>query len=400
MDIVHKRNLVSKRISFVFSLFLLFALNVTAQEGDATKGKDLFNTNCAACHTLETKLIGPPLGGVADKRAKEWIYQFVKNSQEFIKIDADAKAVFDENNQIPMTLFPQLSNEDIDNIIAYTSVGDTVVETVTEAVATTENTQDSSNTYQKLEPTNSNWWWQPIVLLVFVGIIYFLAKKKQNFAAIFFTIIALFSTAYFLFNYLFQIGVDTGYKPIQPIEFSHKVHAGDNGIDCEYCHASAKHSKTSGIPSSNVCMNCHKSINEYKGETFGGKDKAFFDGEIAKVHAAAGWEPSKFAYTSEGKGVEWTRVHDLADFVYYNHSQHVNVAGLECQTCHGPVEQMHRVEQYSPLTMDWCITCHNETNVKMDENGYYAGTYEDLSKGHKSATVADMGGRECGKCHY
>ncbi len=399
MDIVQKRNLVTKRIGFVLSLFLFFAITINAQEGDASKGKDLFKANCAACHTLDAKLIGPPLGGVADKRDKEWIYQFVKNSQEFIKIDADAKAVFEENNKTVMTSFPQLSNEDIDNIITYTSVGDEGVEDVVETV-TSDETQVTPSSYQDLEPKSSNWWWQPIVILLFIGIIYFLAKKKQNFGALFFTIIALFSTAYFLFNYLFQIGIDTGYKPIQPIEFSHKVHAGDNGIDCEYCHSSAKHSKTSGIPSSNVCMNCHKSINEYKGEPFGGNDKAFFDGEIAKVHAAAGWEPSKFAYTSEGKGIEWTRVHDLADFVYYNHSQHVSVAGLDCQTCHGPVEEMHRVEQYSPLTMDWCISCHQDTDVKMTENGYYAGTYEEYSEGHKSASVADMGGRECGKCHY
>jgi len=399
MDIVQKRNLVTKRIGFVLSLFLFFALTINAQEGDASKGKDLFKTNCAACHTLETKLIGPPLSGVSEKRDMEWIYQFVRNSQEFIKTDVEAKAVFEENNQTVMTPFPQLSDEDIDNIIFYTSVGDEGVEEVVETTVADDATITPSS-YQDFEPTNSNWWWQPLVILVLGAIVYFLAKKKQNFGALFFTIIALFSTAYFLFNYLFQIGVDTGYKPIQPIEFSHKVHAGDNGINCEYCHSSAKHSKTSGIPSSNVCMNCHKSINEYKGEPFGGKDKAFFDGEIAKVHAAAGWEPSKFAYTSEGKGIEWIRVHDLADFVYYNHSQHVNVAGLDCQTCHGPVEEMHRVEQFSPLTMDWCISCHKDTDVKMTENGYYAGTYEEYSKGHKNATVADMGGRECGKCHY
>ncbi len=403
MDIVHKRNLKIKLTSFVFSLFFLFTVNLTAQ-GDASKGKELFNTNCTACHKLDTRLIGPPLGGISDSREKEWIYKFVRNSQEFIKEDADAKAVFEEY-KIPMTSFTQFSDADIDNIIAYTNGDGVVAETSvaendTKTVAETADSKSATGSYERFEANNSNWWWQPLVLLLFVVLIYFLAKKKQNFGAIFLTIIALFSTAYFLFNYLFQIGVDTGYKPVQPIEFSHRVHSGDNGIDCEYCHASAKHSKTSGIPTSNVCMNCHKSINEYTGETFGGHDKAFFDGEIAKVHAAAGWEPSQFAYTSKGKAVEWTRVHNLADFVYYNHSQHVNVANLECQTCHGPVEEMHRVEQFSPLTMDWCLSCHIDTQVDMDNNGYYAGTYEHMAKAHESATVADMGGRECGKCHY
>jgi hypothetical protein len=147
-------------------------------------------------------------------------------------------------------------------------------------------------------------------------------------------------------------------------------------------------------------MNCHKSISEYKGELYGGHDKAFFDAEITKVHQAAGWDKTKFAYTNKGKGIEWTRVHNLPDFAYYNHSQHVTVAGLECQTCHGPVEGMHRVEQYSQLTMQWCLDCHKTTAVKMDSNGYYKGTYEEFAKGHQGATVADMGGRECGKCHY
>ncbi len=404
MDIVHKRNLKAKLVSFAFSLFFFFTASLTAQESDASKGKELFNSNCAACHKLDARFVGPPLGGIGDRREKEWIYKFVRNSLEFIKEDADAKAIFEEYNKIPMLLFPQFTDADIDNIIAYTS-GDSIATEIPVATTETESVADTTSTaapgiYEGLEANNSNWWWQPIVLLLFVGLIYFLAKKKQNFGAIFLTIIALFSTAYFLFNYLFQIGVDTGYKPVQPIEFSHKVHAGDNGVDCEYCHASAKHSRTSGIPTSNVCMNCHKSINEYTGETFGGHDKAFFDGEIAKVHAAAGWEPSQFAYTSDGKAIEWIRVHNLPDFVYYNHSQHVDVAGLECQTCHGPVEEMHRVEQYSPLTMDWCLQCHQDTQVDMDNNGYYAGTYEHMAKAHKGATVADMGGTECGKCHY
>jgi len=397
MNIEHINKQFPKLLVFVFSL-LLFT-NIQAQ--DAANGKKLFaEKGCIGCHTLENKLVGPPLKGIADKRDKEWLYSFIKDSQKFKETDADAKAIIDEFGGIMMPVHA-ITNAEIDDIISYTN-GEPIQE---EVVATEESNSEETATknvneaYERLAPTNSNWWWQPIVLLLFVVIIYFFAKKKWHFGAIFFTIIALFSTAYFMFNYLFQIGVDTGYKPVQPIEFSHKVHAGDNGIDCEYCHASANQSKTSGIPTTNVCMNCHKSISEYNGEVFGGHDKAFFDAQIAKVHEAAGWEPAEFAYTSKGKAVEWTRVHNLPDFVYYNHSQHVNVAGLECQTCHGPVEEMHRVEQYSPLTMDWCVSCHENTQVDM-ENGYYAGTYEHLKEAHEGATVAEMGGRECGKCHY
>jgi len=405
MNIEHNYKQLPQFFGFLFSLFILFSVSGLAQ--DATNGEQLFNTKgCVACHALDVKKIGPPLKKISEKRSKEWLYSFIKNSQKFKETDADAKAIIEEFANFPMPIH-DISNAEIDDIIAYTDGAPVKKETVAPVEKTEAKDKAAKDMvatggedpYQRLDSVNSNWWWQWIVLLLFVVIIYFFAKKKWNFGAIFFTIIALFSTAYFMFNYLFQIGVDSGYKPVQPIEFSHRVHAGDNGIDCEYCHSSAKNSKTSGIPTTNVCMNCHKSITEYKGELFAGKDKAFFDGEIAKVHAAAGWSTKDFAYTSEGKAVEWTRVHNLPDFVYYNRSQHVNVAGLECQTCHGPVERMNRVEQFSPLTMDWCISCHRETEVNM-ENGYYTGTYEHLEEAHKGATVADMGGQECGKCHY
>ena len=397
MNILHRRFNSLKFTGFVFSLFLMLSTISQAQEGDPAKGKDLFMTNCTACHKLDEKFVGPPLKGVADRRSEDYIFNMVTNSTEWVKTNPDAQKLFEEYNQTPMTPFPQFTREDVQNIIAYTTVGDEGLAQDEPQVVTTA---VSSEEYSKLPPNNSNWWWQPVVVLLLAALLYFFAKKKMGMLGIMTAIILALVSSYFLFAWLMQIGVDTGYKPIQPIEFSHKVHAGDNGIDCEYCHSSAKRSKTSGIPSSDVCMNCHKFITEYNGELYGDHDKAFFDGEIAKVHQAAGWDKSKFAYTTEGEPIEWVRVHNLADFAYYNHSQHVTVAGLACQTCHGPVETMHRVEQFSNLTMGWCIDCHKQTEVKMDSNGYYAGTYEEFAKGHKGATVADMGGRECGKCHY
>ena len=214
-------------------------------------------------------------------------------------------------------------------------------------------------------------------------------------------------TAYVLFGYLFKIGVDEGYQPIQPIAFSHKIHAGDNKIECQYCHSSAKHSKTSGIPSVNVCMNCHKNISEvaddtkieFNGETYG---KAELDKEIAKVYDAAGWDAEKLEYTGETKPVKWVRVHNLPDFAYFNHSQHVTVGNVKCQKCHGPVEEMDEVYQYSPLTMGWCIDCHKDTKVDLKGNAYYAKIHKELAKkyGVNQVTVAQLGGKECGKCHY
>jgi mono/diheme cytochrome c family protein len=399
MIYLHSSHIKAKLFSFVFALTLIFSNLLSAQEGDAAKGKELFTANCTACHTLDTKLIGPPLKGIGDKRDFDFMFNQITNPNEWVVKNAEAKKVFEEYNKVPMTPFPQFTKEDVANIIAYTKVGD-------EGVKAPEKTQTQvavtpiNKEYLELPAKDSFNWWQPLVLLVLAGLVYFTTKKKMNIFAIILTIVLLLATAYFLFNWMLQIGVETGYKPIQPIEFSHKVHAGDNGIDCEYCHSAAKHSKTSGIPSNDVCMNCHKFIGEYKGELYGGYDKAFFDAEIAKVQQATGWDKTKFAYTNKGKGIDWVRVHNLPDFAYYNHAQHVTVAGLECQTCHGPVEQMHRVEQFSQLTMQWCLDCHKVTPVKLDENGYYKGTYEEFAKGHKGATVADMGGRECGKCHY
>ena len=401
MKITHKSSHLPKFLGFIFLLF--FFTSAIAQ--DAANGKKLFmSKGCVACHDLEIKKLGPPLKGVTDRRESDWLHSFIIDSAALIETDADAKALFEEY-KIPMPAH-DLTKEEVDDILEYTN-GEPVeavappVETKTEASEAESVVTTGTVEYERLEPNNTSTWWQLLITLLFVAIIVFLAKIKQNFAAIFMTIIALFSTAYFMFAYFLQIGVDTGYKPVQPIEFSHKVHAGDNGIDCEYCHSSAKNSKTSGIPTTNVCMNCHKSISEYNGDLFGGHDKAFFDGELKKLREGhAGWSDKDYAYTGEPKAVEWTRVHNLPDFVYYNHSQHVNVAGLECQTCHGPVEEMHRVEQFAPLTMDWCLSCHKETEVNMDDNGYYAGTYEHAEEAHNGMTVADMGGMECGKCHY
>ena len=231
--------------------------------------------------------------------------------------------------------------------------------------------------------------------------------QKNTFLHVLFVIFALLMSAYVVFGTLFSVGVDQGYQPVQPIVFSHKIHAGDNKIDCQYCHSSAKHSKHSGIPSVNVCMNCHKSIAEVADDTVvvledRTLEKAELDKEIAKVYRAAGWDADKLEYTGDTKPIKWVRIHNLPDFVYFNHSQHVTVAGVQCQKCHGPVEEMEEMYQHSPLTMGWCIDCHRETDVDLKGNEYYAKIHEQLAKkyGVEKVTAAQLGGLECGKCHY
>ncbi len=413
----------------VFILFGLFSGTVNAQEGDPVAGKALFNTNCAACHALDRKMTGPALRYVETRLLeeegldREWLNEWIRNSAALIRSgDSYANKIYAEYNNAAMTAFPQLTDEDITNILAYTAQ-DPPAPAATAVAAQTGPTAASGGISNELIMGAL------AVLFVLLAIGLYMVNKtlrrfaeaknidisetvpkrslwkayvQNDFLMLVTAIFLLLSSGYYAYGYLMQIGIDQGYQPIQPIHFSHKIHSGDNKIDCKYCHSSARVSKHSGIPSLNICMNCHKSIYEYNGETTVEYSKDFYDGEIKKLYAAAGWDDVNQEYTGESQPVKWVRIHNLPDFAYFNHSQHISVAGLECQECHGPVEEMEIMYQHSPLTMGWCINCHRETNVKVQDNGYYAKIHEELSKkyGVEQLTAAEMGGLECGKCHY
>ena len=405
---------------------LLISLNISAQDVDIAKGKSLYNANCASCHKLNKKLIGPALKGVSAKYDKEWLYAWIKNSAAMIKAgDEQAIAIYEEYNKVAMNAFPQLSNEDIDNILAYTDY-------VPEPVATS--TAVSGAQSSTGEPSLANdviLGLLIVVLLVLVTMLYLVTKTltsiaekngikidqpksepfsiwkafiKNQFLIFTSVVILLLSSAYFAYGYMMQIGVDQGYMPVQPIHYSHKIHSGANQIECQYCHSSARVSKHSGIPSLNVCMNCHENIAEYNGEEDleKGYTKEFYTNEIKKLYKAVGWNEETQSYTGDTEPVKWVRIHNLPDFVYFNHAQHVSVAGVDCNKCHGPVEEMEILYQYSSLTMGWCIDCHRDSNVKVKDNEYYTKIHEELSKkyGVEELTIAQMGGLECGKCHY
>ena len=419
-----KRIVTSHAPNLIF--VLLIALNTSAQEPDIAKGKSLYNANCASCHKLNKKLIGPALKGVSAKYDKEWLYAWIKNSAAMIKAgDEQAVAIYEEYNKVAMNAFPQLSNEDIDNILAYT---DYVPEPVA-APAAVAGGESSTG-----EPSLANdiiLGLLIVVLLVLVTMLYLVTKTltsiaekngiqiekpesepfsiwkafiKNQFLIFCSVILLLLSSAYFAYGYMMQIGVDQGYMPIQPIHYSHKIHSGANQIECQYCHSSARVSKHSGIPSLNVCMNCHENIAEYNGEEDleKGYTKEFYTNEIKKLYKAVGWDEETQSYTGDTEPVKWVRIHNLPDFVYFNHAQHVSVAGVDCNKCHGPVEEMEILYQYSSLTMGWCIDCHRDSNVKVKDNEYYTKIHEELSKkyGVEELTIAQMGGLECGKCHY
>ncbi|GGG34127.1 cytochrome c3 family protein [Bizionia arctica] len=420
------RNILTLSIIFILTL----STTIFAQDGDAEKGKSLFNTNCAACHSLDKKMTGPALRHIEQRLADdqglgiEWIAAWIRNSSGVIKSgDAYANKIFDEYGGAAMTAFPQLSDEDISNILAYTaeeSKAPAPVVGATGAVAGA--TSDSGISNKVILGALALLFALLAIALVLVRstlnrfaeakgveiqetnrLPIWKAFVKNQFLVLVSVIFLLLASGYFLYGYMMQVGIDQGYQPVQPIHYSHKIHAGDNGIDCKYCHSSARVSKTSGIPSLNVCMNCHKSIYEVA-ETTATEEysKEFYDGEIQKLYAAAGWSDADQKYTGETQPVKWVRIHNLPDFAYFNHSQHVTVGGIECQTCHGPVEEMEIVSQFAPLTMGWCINCHRDTNVKVEDNAYYTKIHEELSKkyGVDKLTAAQMGGLECGKCHY
>nr|WP_315186510.1 c-type cytochrome [uncultured Flavobacterium sp.] len=433
MKKVGNHNSISRKLYFSLALMLIFSLSSFAQDaapaaatgGDPAKGKELFNANCAACHKLDAKATGPALRGIADKYEMSWIYKWVHNSSDLIKSgDADAVKVFEENNKVPMTAFPQLSEGDIDDIVAYTSTPKEEAPAAPAAGAVPGAPAPESGLSNNIVLGALTLVMAMLVVMLFLvnNVLRKVAKAnnvevapkeptlpiwkafvRNQFLVLVTAILLLLSGAYFVYGFLMQVGVDQDYEPIQPIHYSHRIHAGDNEINCKYCHSAARVSKNAGIPSLNVCMNCHKSIAEVAETTATPEySKAFYDEQIQKLYTAVGWDKTTQSYTGKTQPVKWVRIHNLPDFVYFNHSQHVTVAGVECQTCHGPVQEYEIQKQFAPLTMGWCIDCHRKTDVKMEGNEYYTKVHEQLSKkyGVDKLTAAQMGGLECGKCHY
>lgn len=412
-------------IPLIISIFAMgFVANAQSVEGDATAGEKLFKTNCASCHKLDSKLVGPALSGVTERRSLDWLKLWIRDNAALrASGDADANAIYNEFGGAAMNSFAFLSDEEIVNILEYTE---------NPPVAATPTAAPGGEQVVVVDNSPSPMWM--IILGAFFAIMVFILVKVRNTLRVvrgqdpvtlaaettaymrflfkntgFVTIFTIVVGVAFLnatYQYLMSVGVEQDYQPTQPIAFSHKLHAGDNGIDCNYCHSSARHSKTSGIPSANVCMNCHVYVNgsEIKDEAGNLKYGGEMSPEIAKIYAAIGWDPEAREYIEgyEEKPIEWVRIHNLPDLAYFNHAQHVTAGQVECQTCHGPVETMEEVYQYSSLTMGWCINCHRETEVKVNTNGFYAPQHDALvEKYHgETITVEKIGGLECGKCHY
>lgn len=404
---------------YFLSFCLVFLIHFSASSQDAALGEQLFKVQCAACHAPNKKIIGPPLnealGNWGDD--KEAMYTWVRNWQEAVDAGYPRALEVVDYDASAMNFFPQLTNEDLDNIWAYiddpsAGGGGGVV------VIDDEKPVKNGINFTLVGLLLLFVLLSLILALITQNLERFVAKKEgielgkqqslfqrvfNKKVMMFLALIAMTVIGFTAYNSAANLGRSKGYAPTQPINYSHKIHAGQLGIECQYCHTAAATSKSASIPSVNKCMNCHNSI-DVDQLTAQGKE------DIQKIWAATGWNPETRAYDLEPAGpIEWVRIHNLPDHVYFNHAQHVSAGQIECQTCHGPIEEMEVVEQHSNLSMGWCIDCHRETEVQFTQNAYYENLYQEYhdklnsdDKKYKDffVSVEKIGGTECQKCHY
>lgn len=409
-----------RHVAFLL-LFVFFQINlaVFAQELEQTSasspsgvptdaalisnGQQLFSQNCKTCHEVHKQAVGPALKNVYDRRPLNWIYAFVKNSQKVIQSgDEYAVNLYNQYNQTQMTSFSDFSDEEILSIMAYIQ-DETLKGEVIENKAPDNGKEVVAQSNPYVDYILVGFVIVLLLIVLVLVLILTIFKKYLNDRTdldeddlevvnqkiniqkivrnkIFITIVVLIFVSVVIkasVDGLFNIGVQQGYQPTQPIAFSHKIHAGQFQIDCQYCHTGVRKSKNANIPSANICMNCHSQI---KTES----------SQIQLIYKAI----------EDERPIEWVRVHNLPDLAYFNHAQHVNVGGIECQTCHGPIEEMDVVQQHTRLTMGWCINCHRQTAINTKDNAYYDKLVEIHKDSKEPLKVEDIGGLECSKCHY
>ena len=421
------RKIFNRIFTSIFLVVLLFNSNQSL----AADGEALFKANCASCHKPDKDFTGPALKGWKDRvPAGDLIYKWIGNSAEVRESNPYFKELFIKWKKSQMTAFgAQLKKDDIDAILKYVDDYAPPVPPKDEKGGGGEDNsllfgiltlvlaliafillQVNSNLRKLSDEKEGVFRPEPVPVY----------KNKTYLMA---GILLLFAVGgYYTINGAVGMGRMQNYQPVQPIFYSHQVHAGTNQISCLYCHGGAQDSKQASIPSVNTCMNCHKAINKYEGpDKLVREDGTAVDGtaEIQKLYEYAGWNPTTKTYNADNdhngiadgaKPIEWIKVHNLPDHVYFNHSQHIKVGKQQCQTCHGNIQKMPEVYQFAELSMGWCINCHRESKVdfynKEDGTGNkYYSIYEKFHKDikdHKmdSVTVEKMGGTECQKCHY
>ncbi len=386
------------------------------------EGKSIFEINCTSCHAIHVKNVGPALANVHTRRDETWLIKWIKNPQAVIASgDAYAVKLYKEYNQAQMTAFGQLTDTEIKSVLAY------IKDESAKAPVSTASLVDSTNVKMVANDTGRPVSYNGLLLVlaglacVVLGLLAYiqsvlqknveykaakgditLSKLEDVFAntfnlqisplqrvGLFLTGFALMAGSGFWYG-LEKVGVQQGYAPMQPIAYSHELHAGQYKIACSYCHTGVERGKSATIPSANVCMNCHNVI---KPES----------PEIQKIYAAVDYNVETKTYGKNTKPIQWVRIHNLPDLAYFNHYQHYKIAGIQCQKCHGQIQEMKVVAQHSRLTMGWCIECHTQTKVNLD-NGYYKEVHAKYANSKefkaKGMTISQLGGMECSKCHY
>ena len=398
----------STLVTFLFSIVLFLASASATIAQDAAEGESLFKNNCAACHnTSDEVLVGPGLKGISERRPIDWIVKWVHNPQAVIASgDKYANELYNKFNKAAMTPYPNFSEAQIKGIVAYIDAANAAPAapaagaSPAAGTAPAEGAKSSGgmmevllvglliimvlvliallsivNTLSKLSGADASTSEVPL-LKRFSENAKSLAANSAIKTGVIVLVLLLGGKA--TIDAAYGVGIHQGYAPEQPIKFSHKLHAGEYQINCNYCHTGVYEGKGANVPSANICMNCHNAIKRESPE-------------IQKIYRAL----------EKDEPIQWVRVHNLPDLAYFNHSQHTNVGGLECKSCHGEIEKMEVVEQRSSLTMGWCIDCHRQTDVNAKGNAYYDKLVEIHNKDSKTPMkVQNIGGLECSKCHY
>ncbi|HEX8350596.1 MAG TPA: c-type cytochrome [Hymenobacter sp.] len=386
--------------------------------GDAaaiSAGDALFKAQCAQCHAVNEQVVGPALAGITKRRPVSWLIPWIKNSSKVVASgDEYAVALYNKYNKQQMPSFA-LSDKEITSIIAWVTSQEGAPGVVANGGPTAGNASATDGKTDAAGAEAGPGKYVDLLLIVLVVVLIVLVvtlviignlmkdvlrgrkdldgrdveilEQRFDWSKLYrstamrgivgtvFALVLLYEGV----QSVMAVGLTQGYQPTQPIAFSHKLHSGEHQINCAYCHTSVYKAKSANIPSANICMNCHSQI---KTES----------PEIKKIYRAI----------ERKQPIQWVRVHNLPDLAYFNHSQHTQVGGLQCQTCHGPIQNMEVVYQYSALTMGWCINCHREMPINAKDNKYYDNLVKlhDTKNAGAAFTVSSNGGTECSKCHY
>jgi len=408
-------------------LLLFFGVFISINKVSAQDGKAVFQSKCASCHKLGADMTGPDLTGVIARWGgnMDQIHVWVHNWAKAVQAGYPRAKEVESFSGSAMTQFEDaITDAEIDAVIKYADAGPPrkeekgpnptepptdnsgavifgVISLILAIIAmilmqvnsNLKKLSDDAEGIHRPEPVP---FYRNKVYIAMVAIVFFIVA------------------GFFLSKVAIGFGRQKDYEPKQPIFYSHKVHAGINQINCLYCHGNAWESRHAAIPSVNVCMNCHRTIQSYGENSAKIYDDAGNEvngsAEIQKLYKYAGFDPKNAEKwdPNKAKPIEWEKIHNLPDHVYFNHSQHIRAGKVQCQTCHGEITGMDEVKQVSELSMSWCINCHRQTKVDFNTdstgNKFYS-IYEKFHndiKNHKmdSVTVKDIGGTECQKCHY